>query len=223
MIRLDVTDEASVGEGVQSVLEKTGHIDGLINNAGYMLMGALEETGIVEAQQQFDTNFFGVVAVLPAMRGRGHGRIVNIGSVLGFLPGPYMGIYAASKHAIEGYTETLNHEVRKFGVRSVLVEPSFTNSNLSSNGKVVKASIDAYADQRVRTTASIRRYLDGGSDPQDVAEVVYKALTARSPRLRYLVGEAIQLRRLRRFVPAGLFDKAFRKRFHLHGAHLGAM
>ena len=222
MIRLDVTDEAAVRQGVQSVLKQAGHLDGLINNAGYMLIGGLEETSVAEAQQQFDANFFGVVrmtnAALPAMRERGRGRIVNIGSVLGFLPGPYMGMYAATKHAIAGYTETLDHEVRQFGVRAVLVEPSFTNSNLGSNGQVVSATLEAYGDQRARVTAAIQRNLERGSDPHDVAEVVYEALTAQPPRLRYPVGESALLGRLRRFLPARLFETSFRKRFHLEDA-----
>jgi NAD(P)-dependent dehydrogenase (short-subunit alcohol dehydrogenase family) len=191
MVRLDITDDAAVLAGVRSVLEQAGHLDGLINNAGYMLLGGLEETSVTEAQQQFDANVFGVVrmtnAVLPAMRARGRGRIVNVGSVYGFLPGPYTGIYAASKHAIAGYTETLDHEVRHFGIRAVLVEPSFTNSNLGSNGSVVDTPIDAYAEPRARVT-------------------------------RYPVGEAVRFRRLRRFVPAPMFDRSFRKRFQLDAA-----
>ena len=125
---MDVNDDGSVREAVRSVLEKAGKIDMLINNAGYSLAGGLEETSVEEARQLFETNFFGVLrvtqAVLPSMRRHGYGRIVNISSMLGLLPGPYRGIYAASKHALEGYTETLDHEVRAFGIRAVLVEPS---------------------------------------------------------------------------------------------------
>jgi NAD(P)-dependent dehydrogenase (short-subunit alcohol dehydrogenase family) len=221
MIRLDVTDDAAVQEGVQSVLKQAGHLDGLINNAGYMLIGGLEETSMAEAREQFDANVFGplrmINAVLPAMRARRRGRIVNIASVLGFLPGPYMGIYTASKHAIEGLTETLDHEVRQFGVRAVLVEPSFTRSNLGNNGKVAATSIDAYAAPRARAEASIRRAIEGGSHPKAVADVVYEALTAASPRLRYPVGEGVLFKQLRRFVPASMFDKNIRKRYRLDG------
>ena len=117
IVRMDVTDDASVSEAVQSIVQKAGPVQLLVNNAGYSLTGALEETSIDEARQQFETNFFGVLrvtnAVLPGMRQAGYGRIVNISSVVGFLPAPYMGIYAASKHAVEGYTETLDHEVQR--------------------------------------------------------------------------------------------------------------
>ena len=106
IVRMEVTDDASVNEAVQSIVQKAGPIQLLVNNAAYSTTGALEETSIAEAKQQFETNFFGVLrvtnAVLPGMRQDGYGRIVNISSVLGFLPAPYMGIYAASKHALEG-------------------------------------------------------------------------------------------------------------------------
>jgi NAD(P)-dependent dehydrogenase (short-subunit alcohol dehydrogenase family) len=108
LIAMDVNDEMSVTDAVGSVLGKAGKIDILINNAGYSLAGGLEETSLTEAQQLFETNFFGVLrvtqAVLHSMRQNSHGRIVNISSMLGLLPGPYRGIYAASKHALEGYT-----------------------------------------------------------------------------------------------------------------------
>jgi len=108
IVRMEVTDDASVNEAIQSVEKKAGPVQLLVNNAGYVVTGALEETSIEEAKQQFDTNFFGVLrvtnAVLPKMRQGGYGRIANISSVLGFLPAPYQGMYAASKHAVEGYT-----------------------------------------------------------------------------------------------------------------------
>ena len=110
--------------------------------------GALEETSLEEARQQFETNFFGVLrvtnAVLPGMRQAGYGRIVNISSVLGFLPAPYMGMYAASKHAVEGYTETLDHEVRRFGVRAVLVEPAYTKTKINGNEKIRAKSLSKF-------------------------------------------------------------------------------
>ncbi len=129
-VLMDVTDGTSVKNAVKSVLDEAGKIDILINNAGYSIAGALEETSVEEARLLFETNFFGVLrvthAVLPSMRRHGYGRIVNISSMLGVLPGPYRGMYVASKHALEGYTKTLDHEVRMFGIRAVLVEPVYT-------------------------------------------------------------------------------------------------
>src|ERR1700736_5042990 len=219
LIRMDVTDQSSVTKAVQSVLERAGEIHVLVNNAGYALAGGLEETSIEEAQQQFDTNFFGVLrvsqAVLPVMRRQGYGRIVNISSMNGLLPAPYRGIYAASKHALEGYTETLDHEVRQFGIRAVLIEPVFTKTDISRNEKSTLRTLGAYADQRERVEEVIRQSTVNGDEPRTVAEVVYRALITASPRLHYPVGEGIMLSRMRRFVPPRLFDRVFRRRYPL--------
>src|SRR5437667_9107705 len=152
------------------------------------------------------------------MRQQGYGRIVNISSVLGFLPAPYMGIYVASKHAVEGYTETLDHEVRRFGVRALLVEPAQTQNKIRGNSKFAKVAIDVYADERKRLTDVVQQSIEHGDDPRIVAEAVYQALTAKSPRLRYPVGKGVGLSRMRRFVPASMFDKSFRKQFQLDGS-----
>jgi len=219
LVRMDVTEDASVSEAVQRIVLEAGPVQFLVNNAGYSFMGALEETSVAEARQQFETNLFGVLrvtnAVLPGMRQQGDGRIVNISSVLGFLPAPYWGIYAASKHAVEGYTETLDHEIRRFGVRALLVEPAYTRTKLSGNTKVANITLDVYTDERKRLTAASLQNIERGDDPRMVAEAVYNALTAKSPRLRYPVGKGVGLSRMRRFVPAGMFDKSFRKQFQL--------
>src|SRR3954471_2402491 len=219
IVRMDVTDDSSVNEAVQNIVQKAGPIQHLVNSAGYSFMGALEETSVDEARQQFETNLFGVLrvtnAILPAMRQQSFGRIVNISSVLGFLPAPYMGIYAASKHALEGYTETLDHEVRRFGVRALLVEPAYTRTKLNGNIKSAKMSLAAYADERKRLTDAAQQNIERGDDPRRVAETVWNALTVKLPRLRYPVGKGIALSRLRRFIPAGMFDRSFRKQFQL--------
>jgi NAD(P)-dependent dehydrogenase (short-subunit alcohol dehydrogenase family) len=161
LVHTDLTDDASVREGVKSVFEKAGKIDILINNADYGLTGALEETGVEEAQQQFDTNFFGALrvtqAVLPAMRPQRSGCIVNISSALGFLPATFMGIYDTSKYALEGYTKTLDHEVRIFGIRAILVEPVFTKTTIGKNKKVAQNVIDAYAKEKERMEDAIQQ------------------------------------------------------------------
>jgi len=219
LVSMDVTEDASVNAAVQSIVQKAGPIQFLVNNAGYSFMGALEETSVAEARQQFETNLFGVLrvtnSVLPGMRQQGYGRIVNISSVLGFLPAPYMGIYVASKHAVEGYTETLDHEVRRFGVRALLVEPAQTKTNIRGNSKFAKVALDVYADERKRLTDVVQQSIEHGDDPRIVAEAVYQALTAKTPRLRYPVGKGVLFSRMRRFVPASLFDKSFRKQFQL--------
>jgi NAD(P)-dependent dehydrogenase (short-subunit alcohol dehydrogenase family) len=215
MVRMEVTDDASVRDAVQGIVRKAGPVQILINNAGYVLMGALEETSIEEARHQFETNFFGVLrvtnAVLPGMRQAGDGRIINISSVVGFIPSPYMGIYAASKHAVEGYTWTLDHEVREFGVRAVLVEPAYTKSKISRNEKTAETALKEYAGQRQWIKEALQKRIEHGDEPRLVAEAVCLAVIAKSPRLRYPVGKGVLLSRLHRFVPASLFDRGIRK------------
>jgi len=219
IVRMDVTDDATVREAVQGIVRKAGPIQILVNNAGYALTGALEETSIEEARQQFETNFFGVLrvtnAVLPEMRQAGRGRIVNISSVVGFIPAPYMGIYAASKHAVEGYTWTLDHEVREFGVRAVLVEPAYTKSKISQNEKTAQTALKEYAGQRQRMREAVQKGIEHGDEPLLVAETVCLAVTAKTPRLRYPVGKGVLLSRLRRFAPASVFDRGIRKESRL--------
>jgi short-subunit dehydrogenase len=219
IVRMDVTDDVSVNEAIQSVVQKAGSVQILVNNAGYGLMGSLEETSLDEARQQFETNFFGVLrvtnAVLPMMREAGYGRIVNISSVVGFIPAPYMGIYTASKHAVEGYTETLDHEVRGFGVRAVLVQPAFTKSKISHNEKIAQVALQEYTVQRQRMREVVQKGVTHGDEPRIVAEAVWKAVTLKSPRLRYPVGKGLFLSRLRRFAPASVFDRGIRKQSQL--------
>lgn len=214
-VRMDVTDEDSVSAALEEIAQKAGPIEILVNNAGYGLTGALEETNLEEAREQFETNFFGVLrvtnAVLPGMRKAGRGRIANISSVVGFIPAPFMGIYAASKHALEGYTETLDHEVRQFGVRAVLIQPSYTKSNINQNEKTAQTNLNIYAAQRQRMHEVVVKGVKNGDEPQLVAEAVWRAVTAKSPRLRYPVGQGVLLNQLRRFAPAALFDLAIRK------------
>jgi len=215
IIRMDVTDDASVSAAVQGVVRLAGPVQILVNNAGYSLTGALEETSLTEARQQFETNFFGVLrvtnAVLPGMRQAGYGRIVNISSLVGFIPAPYMGIYAASKHAVEGYTWTLDHEVREFGVRAVLVEPAYTKSKITQNEKTAQTALKEYAVQRQRMREAVQKGIEHGDEPLLVAEAVLRSLTMKSPRLRYPVGKAVLLGRLLRFIPACVFDRAIRR------------
>src|SRR4051812_26408145 len=138
---LDVTDDASVAAVVREVLDRAGRIDVLVNNAGVGVSGAAEESSIEQARVLFETNVFGSMrltrAVLPYMREQGSGRIINISSVLGFMPAPFMALYAASKHAIEGYSESLDHEVREHGVRVLLVEPAYTRTAFDANAVAV--------------------------------------------------------------------------------------
>jgi NAD(P)-dependent dehydrogenase (short-subunit alcohol dehydrogenase family) len=133
---LDVASDESVTAVVQRVIERYGRLDVLVNNAGIGSSGAAEETSVAQDQSVFDVNVLGVIrmtkAVLPHMRAQGRGRIINVSSILGFIPQPFMAVYAASKHAVEGYSESLDHEIREHGVRALLVEPAVTKTGFEA-------------------------------------------------------------------------------------------
>ncbi|TWC63633.1 short subunit dehydrogenase [Herbaspirillum sp. SJZ099] len=174
---------------------------------------------MVEAQQLFDTNLFGVLrmvkAVLPYMRSQRSGRIVNISSVLGFLPAPYMALYSASKHAVEGFSETLDHEVRQFGIRVSLVEPSFTKTNLDANAPQTAERIAEYGKEFQMVSQAIRKNVQQAPDPIGVARTITAAALG-AWRMRHTPkGEASLLAKLRRFMPAGPVEKGLRKTFGL--------
>jgi NAD(P)-dependent dehydrogenase (short-subunit alcohol dehydrogenase family) len=220
LIRLDVRDAESVTAGVTKVLDLAGRIDVLVNSAGISFVRAAEETSLDEARDLFDTNFFGAFrmtqAVLPAMREHRGGRIVNVTSVLGFLPAPFMSMYAASKHALTGFSESLDHEVRRFGIRAISVEPGFTRTNLGHNSRSDSRGLAAYEAERERVNTRIDSAVERGADPAEVAGVVLRAINDRSPRLHYQVGrEARMLRILRSIAPFGLLDNGIRKSFGL--------
>jgi NAD(P)-dependent dehydrogenase (short-subunit alcohol dehydrogenase family) len=222
-VLLDVRDGASIDAGVREVLAKAGRIDLLVNNAGGAVTGAIEETPLAQAQELFDVNFFGAVrvtqAVLPAMRAQKSGRIVFISSVVGLVPAPFMGFYAASKHALEGFAESLDHETRTLGVRMVLVEPGWTRTHIGDNGTAAAQPLDDYAAARDRARAGLRASVEAGDDPSVVAEAVLQAATVQTPRLRYPVGKGVgMLARLRRYLPARVFDGALRKQLKLDPA-----
>jgi NAD(P)-dependent dehydrogenase (short-subunit alcohol dehydrogenase family) len=216
LVQLDVTDDASVAAAVSTVVQRAGRIDILVNNAGVGVFGAAEESSTAQAQQLFDTNFFGLVRltreVLPHLRAQGSGRIINIGSVLGFLPSPYGSYYAASKHAVEGYSESLDHETREFGVRVAVVEPGYTSTSFEANATDADSPIDSYAPIREHVKQVIGKAVRAGDDPAVVAQAVLKAATSRTPKLRYPAGPlARRLALLKKLAPAGLLDNGIRK------------
>jgi NAD(P)-dependent dehydrogenase (short-subunit alcohol dehydrogenase family) len=216
MLACDVTDDVSVARLVERVLAEAGRIDLLVNNAGIGLLGAAEETSTVQAQALFDVNVFGVLrmtnAVLPVMRRQGKGRIVNVSSMLGLIPAPYSAVYASTKHAIEGYSESLDHELRTFGIRAVLVEPAYTKTAFEENLARPDRLLGIYDAARAGINGIMRKAIESGDAPEVVAKTIVEAATASAPRRRYAAGSmARQISLLRRFVPEAAFDKSLRK------------
>lgn len=221
MLPLDVNSDDSVEALVQEVMRRAGRIDLLVNNAGFGVAPAgAEEVSIEQAKSIFETNFFGVLrltrAVVPYMRQQGSGRILNIGSVLGFLPMPYGALYAASKHAIAGYSESLDHELRTRGIRVSVIEPAYTKTPFDANMLQPDEKLDEYQAIRAAVNKRIREVMENAQPPSVVADTVLKAATATHPKLRYTPdGLASRLRFLRRFAPAGIVDAALRKDLRL--------
>src|SRR5512133_3849618 len=178
---LDVASDESVSTLVQQVIERFGRIDVLINNAGIGTAGAAEESSVAQDQSLFNINVFGLIrmtkAVLPQMRAQGSGRIINISSVYGFIPQPYMAAYVASKHAVEGYSESLDHEVREHGVRVVLVEPAYTTTAFDANAVVADDPQPVYAPQRVVFDEVLGEAMKDGDAPTVVAKPIVAAAT----------------------------------------------
>lgn len=219
---LDVTDDESVAGVVDEVLGRSGRIDVLVNNAGVGTAGAAEESSIEQARALFDTNLFGSIrmtrAVLPPMRQQGRGRIINVSSVMGFVPAPFMALYAATKHAIEGYSESLDHEVREYGIRVLLVEPAYTRTSFDANAVVADEPLPLYARRRETVDVLIADAVKAGDEPSVVGKTVVAAATDAQPKLRYPAGRlARRVSRLRRYVPPAMFDKQIRKLNQLTG------
>jgi NAD(P)-dependent dehydrogenase (short-subunit alcohol dehydrogenase family) len=221
MLPLDVTSDESVEAAVNELMRLEGRIDLLVNSAGFgVAPAAAEESSIEQARSIFETNFFGIVrmtrAVVPHMRKQGGGRIINIGSVLGFLPMPYGALYAATKHAIEGYSESLDHELRTRGIRVSVIEPAYTKTPFDANFLEPDAKLDEYREVRASVTERVKEVMATAEQPGVVADVVLKAARAGNPKLRYTAGRvANRLRLLRRFAPAGLLDSGIRRDLRL--------
>lgn len=221
LLALDVTDDASVETAVDELLRLEGRIDLLINNAGFgVAPGAAEESSIEQAKAIFDTNFLGIVrmirAVVPHMRRQRSGRIINIGSILGVVPVPYVALYVASKHAVGGYSEALDHELRSRGIRVSVIEPAYTKTQFEANNIEPDAKLGEYEIVRAKVSKVVSQAMAGADAPEVVVEVVMKAVQARHPKLRYTAGKtAGQLQFLRRFAPAAMMDKAIRKSLQL--------
>jgi NAD(P)-dependent dehydrogenase (short-subunit alcohol dehydrogenase family) len=215
-IDLDVASDMSVAAAVKEVIHRFGRIDVLVNNAGVGLTGAAEENSVKQAEDVFDINVFGLMrvvkGVLPHMRTRGSGRIINLSSIFGLIPAPYLAAYAASKHAVEGYSESLDHEVRQHGVRVLLIEPGGTDTGFETNSTRPDTPLGVYEEQRRIAEEVIATTVRDGDAPATVATTIVAAATDRDPKLRYTSGPlAGRISMLRRIVPSRIFDTQIRK------------
>jgi NAD(P)-dependent dehydrogenase (short-subunit alcohol dehydrogenase family) len=217
-IKMDITNEEDVVNAVEKIKLHHGGVDVLVNNAGFGLYGAMEDTTIDDAKYQFEVNLFGLArltqAVLPYMREKRTGRIVNITSMGGKIYTPLGSWYHATKHALEGWSDCLRSELAQFGIKVIIIEPGIIKTEFGTTllGPMMERSgSSAYAEMaRAVASATENSYeKGGGSHPAVVSRTVSKALKARKPNTRYVVGKfAKPLIFVRKWFSDRVFDKA---------------
>ena len=218
MLNLDVTSGLSVERGIETILSREGRLDIVVNNAGMGIAGPVESTSIDEARRQLEVNFFGVLrvcrAALPIMRRQGSGYIVNIGSIGGVIALPYQAMYSASKFALEGLSEALRLEVRRFGIRVVLIQPGDHRTALTENRQLTEMSPNEEIYRGPFLTALNRMARDeqAGPAPEQIGRLVLRVINSRNPRLRYTIGPPVQRTAvwLKRILPYSLIERGMR-------------
>lgn len=214
ILELDITDEISVKRAVATIVDKEKRIDVLINNAGYGLAGAVECTPVEEAKYQFEVNLFGTMrmtkAVLPVMRKKSQGLIINMSSIVGKMGIPYQALYCASKHAVEGFSESLRMELKEFGISVVMLEPGDVKTSFTDNR--VKAqnagSAGTYKSMFEKSISIVEGDERKGMAPEKIAALVSKIILKKTPRLRYPIGPFEQMISLplKNILPQRLFE-----------------
>ena len=223
LISMNVDDDQSVQQGIQTVYQTAGRLDAVVNNAGWAVLGAVEDTSLAEAKAQFETNFFGVLrvnkAVLPIMRQQRCGHIINISSLGGILGTPFSGLYCATKFAVEGMSESLRFETRQFGVRVVLIEPGDFKTQFTTARRQVEGSksSEVYRASFTRFMATQAKDEANAPTPEPIAELVERILRNPNPRLRYSVGMASQriVIPMKRYLPQGVFEWVLKQVFQM--------
>lgn len=196
VLKLDVTDDKSVDDAINHILNEKRSIDVVVNNAGYGLMGSVEESSLDEIKAQFETNLFGSIRVmqkiLPIMRKQMAGTIVNISSVAGRIGFPMSSSYVSSKFALEGLSESMAYELEQFGIKIILIEPGVIDTNFTF--VTPKKALGTYSNLMNKIQTNLFSTLANGTSPKVVANAILNAVTEENPERRYLVGnDAIEL------------------------------
>jgi len=223
MLQMDVTQDESVRRAVDFIVREAGRLDVVVNNAGFGIAGAVEDTSMEEAKSQLETNFFGVLrvcrAALPVMRAQGEGLIVNISSLGGVIALPFQALYSASKFAVEGLTEALRLEVRPFGIRVTRIEPGdmrtgFTDQRVRVAAWTRESAYGPYAERVLQVVEHDER---SGGSPEAVAALLERIIRSSNPAPRYRVGPAFQRLAaiLKGILPARLFEWALAKYYRI--------
>lgn len=211
-LQLDITVDESVKDCIETIIANEGRIDVLVNNAGYGSFGTLEDVPIEEARRQFEVNVFGLgritQLVIPHMRERKSGRIVNITSIGGKITTPFGGWYQSSKHALEALSDSLRMDLKSFGIDVVIVEPGLIKSEWAEITKdnLLKVTSSHYIDKAENSAAGMMKNYERASEPSVISRVIHRAVTVRNPKTRYVAGK---MAKLSLFLKSILSDRAF--------------
>jgi NAD(P)-dependent dehydrogenase (short-subunit alcohol dehydrogenase family) len=199
LVQLDVNDDKSVTDAINNILKEKKSIEVVVNNAGYGLMGSVEDSSLDEIKAQFETNFFGAIRVMqrviPIMRKQGSGTIVNVSSIAGRIGFPMGSAYVSSKFALEGLSESISYELKQFGIKIILIEPGVikTKFALVTPKKAVNTN-SSYSQLMNKLEENLFSTIANGTSPKEVASVILRSITEESPEHRYLVGnDAVEL------------------------------
>ncbi|RPH48493.1 MAG: SDR family oxidoreductase [Desulfobacteraceae bacterium] len=222
-LQMDVNNDDSVNEVISRIINIEGRIDVLINCAGFGLAGSIEDTSVDEAKDLFETNFFGLFrvckAVIPEMRKRKSGLIINIGSLAGLVPIPFQAFYSSSKYAVESFTEALRIELLPFGIRVVLIEPGDFKTGFTANRKMTAESKvkETYLEKFSKAISIMEQDESNGPPPVKIAELIARIMDDPAPRLRYTAGKLSQILpvKLRNFLPHRLSEYLLMKYYWL--------
>ncbi len=193
VLSLDVTDEKSIEKFTKQLFETVKQLDILVNNAGYMLTGLAEETSTEAGKLQFETNFWGTVnvtkALLPYFRKQKFGQIITVSSMMGLITIPMKSMYAASKHALEGYFKTLRFEVSQFNIKVSMIEPMWAKTNLGANMIAIDGNIAEYKNYKKQVNKYIKNGMAEGDEPSLIVDKIIKVINAKDPKFRNIVGK----------------------------------
>jgi short-subunit dehydrogenase len=209
-LKLDVTDVDSIKSAINTTIEKFGRIDVIVNNAGYGLVGAFEAASAEQIEKQFQTNVFGLMSVcreiLPVFREQKRGTIVNVASMGGRLTFPLYSLYHATKWAVEGFSESLQYEVKPFGIKIKIIEPGPIKTDFYDRSMDLtrREGLTAYDSFIEKAMPNMQKAGENAPDGRLVAEVIYRAVTDESWKLRYTVNSRLILG-LRKILPDRLF------------------
>jgi short-subunit dehydrogenase len=222
--QLDVNSDESVTNTINSIVKKNNRIDAIVNNAGYALGGALEETSMDEIRKQFETNFFGAVrvmqAAIPVMRKQRSGKIINITSMGDRVSIPFSTFYHGSKFALEGVSESLQYELAPFEIKIILIEPGVVGSNFWKSIKIAKKANgpnSPYAQLAANVLKTFKKMEENAMHPSKVAKTVLDATTSDDPQLRYVVGnDASKILESRKNMSDMEFGNLIKDQFKIH-------